>query len=219
MNEPDRLRDSVVDVARRLLASGLVTGTSGNVSARERDASSILITPSGVDYDAMAPGDLVAIGLDGRVAPGSLVPSVDAPNHLAVYRARPDVGAVVHTHSPHATAFAIVRRSIPAFHIEAAGYLGGAVRVMDFLPPASPGSGDRLAAALGRDRAILLPNHGVLAVGETPAAALHAAQAVEDGARYAWIAAMLGDPVSVDDEEIARLNAFIHQVYGQRRSS
>jgi L-fuculose-phosphate aldolase len=219
VNQPVPVRDAIVAVARHLRASGLVTGTSGNVSAREPAGSSILVTPSGVDYDVMTPGHLVAVGPDGSAAPGAPVPSVDTPNHLAIYRARPDVGAVVHTHSPHATAFAIVHRPVPALHIESAGYLGGAVRVVEFLPPASPELADRLAADLGSDRAILLPNHGVVAVGESLAAALHAAQAVEDAARFAWLAAALGEPVPVDGAEIARLNAFIHRHYGQRPSS
>ncbi|HEY7524689.1 MAG TPA: class II aldolase/adducin family protein [Candidatus Limnocylindrales bacterium] len=217
MTDPESVRRAIVDAARRLRSSGLVTGTSGNVSARDPSASSILVTPSGVDYDQMTAAEVVAVGLDGRVAPGSPVPSVDTPNHLAIYRARADVGAVVHTHSPYATAFAIVRRSIPAVHLEAAGYLGGPVRVGE-IRLSGPDVPDRMAAALAGGRAILLPNHGVVAVGETLPAALHAAQSVEDAARFAWLASCLGEPVPLDDAEIERLHAFIHRHYGQRPS-
>jgi ribulose-5-phosphate 4-epimerase/fuculose-1-phosphate aldolase len=212
------LREEIVRLARRMVAAGLVSGTSGNISGRSPGADRIVITPSGVDYDDMAASDLVVVDLDGRVIDGDLVPSVDTMNHVAVHRARADVSGVVHTHSLHATAFAIVGRPIPALHIEAAGFLGGPVRVMDYLPPARPDLAGLLADALSDDRAILLPNHGVVAVGESLEQAYRAASTVEETARMAWIAESLGDPRPVDDGEVARMHTFIHQRYGQRPS-
>jgi ribulose-5-phosphate 4-epimerase/fuculose-1-phosphate aldolase len=212
------LRDELLAVVRRLLPSGLVSGTSGNVSGRTANAGQILVTPSGVDYDAIDEHDLVEVDLEGRVIDGRLMPSTDTMGHLAIYRARRDVGGVVHTHSPYATAFAIVGQPIPAVHIEAAGYLGGAVRVIDYVPPASPELADRLASGLANDRAVLLPNHGVVAVGGSPRQALQAAQIVEDAARVAWLARVLGEPRPVAEREIDRLHEFMHGRYGQRRA-
>jgi L-fuculose-phosphate aldolase len=211
-----RLRELLVRLARQMLAAGLVTGTSGNLSAREPGGARVLVTPSGVEYDTLRPDDLVAVDLDGRPPEGGLVPSIDTPNHLGIYRARRDVNGIVHTHSPYAAAFSVVNESIPPLLLEAAGYLGGAVRVMEY---SSPGSGDgpaMLTAALGAGRAILLPNHGVMAVGETLPKAFHAATAVEEGARVAWIARQLGRPRRVPDDDVAWMNDFIHRRYGQR---
>jgi len=128
-----QLREDVVLYARRMYAEGLVTGTSGNISAREESANVCLVTPSGVDYDLMKPEDLVLVDLGGNVVEGQLKPSVDTMNHVAIYRARPDVGSVVHTHSTYAAAFSVVHRDIPALITESAGYLGGPVRVMEYL--------------------------------------------------------------------------------------
>jgi ribulose-5-phosphate 4-epimerase/fuculose-1-phosphate aldolase len=216
MDDEYQLRELLVRSAQQMLAAGLVTGTSGNLSAREPGSERILVTPSGVDYDALRPEDLAAVDLDGRSPEGSLVPSVDTPSHVAIYRARPQVNGVVHTHSPYAAAFSMVGESIPPLLLEAAGYLGGAVRLMEYLPPGSPAAAGRLAATLAGQRAILLPNHGVVAVGETLPSAFHAAIAVEEGARVAWIARQLGRPRPVPDDDVAWMNDFIHRRYGQR---
>jgi ribulose-5-phosphate 4-epimerase/fuculose-1-phosphate aldolase len=195
------LRQRIVEVAQRLRAQELVVGTSGNVSAREPGTNRCWITPSGVDYDRLEPTDLVLVDSDGQVRDGNLKPSSDTPVHLAVYRNRPEVDAVIHTHSPYATAFSVAQRDIPPVLVEAAGFLGGSVR--------SDGT-------IGRDRAVLLPNHGVLAVGETIDAALAAAVMVEHMARVALLATLLGDPHQVPKTEIERVHAFLHTEYGQR---
>jgi L-ribulose-5-phosphate 4-epimerase len=195
------LRQRIVEVAQRLRAQELVVGTSGNVSAREPGTNRCWITPSGVDYDRLEPTDLVLVDSDGQVRDGNLKPSSDTAVHLAVYRNRPEVDAVIHTHSPYATAFSVAQRDIPPVLVEAAGFLGGSVR--------SDGT-------IGRDRAVLLPNHGVLAVGETIDAALAAAVMVEHMARVALLAGLLGDPHQVPKTEIERVHAFLHTEYGQR---
>lgn len=216
MGDTERtLREELVERARAMLAGGLTTGTSGNLSVRSDD-DLILVTPSGVEYAAMAPESIVALRLDGSPVRPGLIPSVDTPVHLAVYRRRPDVRAFVHTHSPHAVAFAIVGIPIPPLQIEAAGFLGGEVRVMDYVPPASPEHAELVPDALRDDLAILLPNHGVYAVGGSLATAYSVAQTVEDSARVAWLATMLGTPRPVPDSEIARLHEFVHHRYGQR---
>ena len=205
--------EELVAMARKMLAMGLVTGTSGNLSVRGEGV--VLITPSGVDYETMRPEDLVAVNLDGSVVTPGTKPSVDTMSHVAIYRARPDVGAIIHTHSPHAAAFSTLGREIPPLITEAAGFLGGAVRVMDYLPPASPEHGHRAAEGLGADRAVLLPNHGVIATGETARKAFHAAVAVEESAQVAFLALQLGTPSLVPAEEIARMSDFIHHRYGK----
>jgi len=216
MTESDGLREELVKLARQMLALGLVTGTAGNLSGRLPGDEVVLVTPSGVDYETMRPEDLVAVDLSGTPVGNRLKPSVDTMNHVAIYRARSDVGAVLHTHSPYAAAFSTLHREIPPLITEAAGYLGGAVRVMEYVPPATPEQASRVAAGLGEDRAVLLPNHGVMAVGENPRKAFHAAVSVEESARVAFIALQLGEPRRVSDSEVRRMNEFIHRRYGQR---
>jgi ribulose-5-phosphate 4-epimerase/fuculose-1-phosphate aldolase len=213
--DEETLRTSLVALGRRLLDAGLVEGTSGNLSARLPSGDRALVTPSGVDYTTMIPEQLVVVSLDGDWAGTGLRPSIDTANHCAILRARPDVGAVVHTHSPYATAFSVVGEPIPALVTEAAAILGGSVRPIDYLPPGRPDLADRVAAGLGSDRAILLPNHGVIAVGPTPEAAFGAALAVEQSARIAWLARAIGSPRAVPPEEIERFAAFLRERYGQ----
>ncbi|MDQ6773320.1 MAG: class II aldolase/adducin family protein [Candidatus Dormibacteraeota bacterium] len=210
------LREELVRLARRMLTTGLVKGTSGNASARLQGADGCLVTPSGVDYDSMRPEDLVQVDVSGEPSGDGLKPSVDTPIHVAIYRARPDVWACIHTHSPYAAAFSTLGRPIPPLLAESAGYLGGAVRVLDYVPPARPDTGDLVAAGIGSDRAILLPNHGVVAVGEDLAKCFAAAMAVEESAHVAFIALQLGVPRAVPESEIERMHEFIHHHYGQR---
>lgn len=205
--------EELVALARKMLAMGLVTGTAGNLSARSGDH--VLMTPSGVDYELMEAEDLVAVDLDGKpVHPGGN-PSVDTMSHVAVYRARSDVGAVIHTHSPYAAAFSTLGREIPPLITEAAGFLGGAIRVMGYLPPASPELGYQMAEGIGGDRAVLLPNHGVMATGESLKKAFHAAVAVEESAQVAFLAFQLGSPSLVSESEVARMHDYIHNRYGR----
>ncbi|TSB24071.1 class II aldolase/adducin family protein, partial [Streptomyces benahoarensis] len=122
--------DGVVATARRTVADGLVVGTSGNVSARVGDT--VLVTPSGVPYDRLGPGDLTAVDLDGHQCAGTLTPTSELPMHLAVYRAT-DAAALVHTHAPHATAVSVLVDRLPPVHYMTAA-LGGPVRVAPYAP-------------------------------------------------------------------------------------
>lgn len=210
------LREAIVHFARQMITTGLVRGTSGNLSARQPGADTCLVTPSGVDYETMKPEDVVLVDLSGRPVAGGPKPSVDTPIHVAIYRARSEVGACIHTHSPYAAAFSTLGRQIPPLITESAGYLGGAVRVLAYVPPARPDTGDLVAAGLGIDRAVLLPNHGVIAVGEELKKCFAAAMAVEESAHVAYIALQLGTPTPVPEQEVERMHEFIHHQYGQR---
>lgn len=216
MANEEVVRASVIETVHRMRRDGLVVGTAGNVSAREPGAALFWVTPSGVDYEKLAAEHLVCVDLGGRLVAGTLKPSSDTGNHAAIYRARDDVAAIVHTHSPYATVFAVLRRQIPALLVETAGYLGGPVPVMDYLPPANPELGERAAHGLGPHRAVLLPNHGVIAVGESAESAFTAALLVEHSARIAYLASLLGRPEPIPPGEVDRMHRFLHQEYGQR---
>src|SRR5258705_5752438 len=161
------LREQLVSLSREMFRLGLVTGTSGNMSVRGEAGDTCLVTPSGVDYEHMTENDVVEVDLDGTPSPGQLKPSVDTMNHCAIYRARTDVSSVIHTHSPYAAAFSTLHRVIPALVAEAAGCLRGGARVPAYLPPAPPGGCAGAPGPIGPNVAILSPNHGVIAVGET----------------------------------------------------
>jgi ribulose-5-phosphate 4-epimerase/fuculose-1-phosphate aldolase len=212
----DAVRAAIIDTVGRMRQEGLVVGTAGNVSGRESGASKFWITPSGVDYATVRTDNLVQVDLDGRTLVGSLKPSSDTTTHGAIYRARKDVAGIVHTHSPYATVFAVLRRPIPPLLIEAAGFLGGSVSVADYAPPLSPGSADRVVQGMGSGRAALLPHHGVITVGETVASAFTAAQLVEHAARVAYLASLIGKPSELPSADIEHMSQFLHEEYGQR---
>ncbi|PHQ48673.1 fuculose phosphate aldolase [Streptomyces cinnamoneus] len=153
----------LVASARRTTAEGLVVGTSGNVSARVGDV--VLVTPSGVPYDRLGPGDAVGVDLDGRQVLGELVPTSELPMHLAVYRST-DAAAIVHTHAVHATAVSTLVDEVPLIHYMAAA-LGGPVRVAPYALYGSEELAAHMLAALDGRTGCLLRNHGTLTYGTT----------------------------------------------------
>ena len=201
------MRDEVLAAARDLLALGLTAGTAGNVSARLDDGS-VVITAAGPK------DEVVLLSADGAVLSGDREPSTERALHLAVYRRHPDVRAVVHAHPVHATAFACVRRPIPAAVDEFALYVGGDVPCADYAPSGSDDLAENAAALLGDRGAVLLASHGLVTVGTSPADAVHVALVVERGARAIWAAAALGGAVPIPDEA----NAALAEHYRRGRS-
>ncbi|MFF3998242.1 class II aldolase/adducin family protein [Streptomyces cyaneofuscatus] len=167
----------VVATARRSAADGLVVGTSGNVSARVGDL--VLVTPSGVPYDRLGPGDAVGVGLDGRQVLGELKPTSELPLHLAVY-AGTDAAAVVHTHAVHATAVSTLVTEVPLVHY-AAAILGGPVRTAAYARYGTPELADAMLTALRGRTGCLLANHGTVTYGST------LDQAYERTAQLEWL--------------------------------
>ncbi|HEX6678464.1 MAG TPA: class II aldolase/adducin family protein [Actinomycetes bacterium] len=200
-------REAVAAGGRRLAASGLVESTSGNLSVRDAGGL-VAISPSALAYDRVGAADVVVVGPDGRVADGHRTPSSELGMHLAVYGRRPEVGAVVHTHSPWATSLAVLGREIPAVHYVIAS-IGRRVRVAPYATFGSAALAAQAAATLGGDNAVLLANHGVLAVGTDLDAAFDNAVRVEFLAEVYWKACQLGEPVVLPDEEIERVAALM----------
>ncbi|MFE9437451.1 class II aldolase/adducin family protein [Streptomyces sp. NPDC006602] len=153
----------LVATARRTVSDGLVVGTSGNVSVRVEDT--VLVTPSGVPYDRLAPDDVTGVDLDGRQVLGTLVPTSELPMHLAVYRTT-DARAVVHTHAVHATAVSTLVPELPAIHYMT-GALGGPVRVAPYATYGTDELAENVLHALEDRSACLLQNHGTLTYGTT----------------------------------------------------
>ena len=198
-----KLRQDIIEACRTMNALGINQGTSGNVSARHGD--SLLITPSGVPYEALAPADIVAMTLTGDYGSyqGELAPSSEWRFHLDIMLARPAVGAVVHTHSPYATALAICGQEIPAVHYMIAAAGGPTIRVAPYATYGTEALSRHALTALEGRSACLLANHGVIATGSTLQRALWLAGEVETLARQFYLAATLGQPRVLPDDEIA----------------
>ena len=200
------IRAEIVRVARLLRTRGLAIGTSGNVGARLADGR-IAVTPSTMDYDEMTADDVVIVEADGSPSEGPHTPSSELAIHVRILAARPDVGAIVHSHSPFATAFAAARRPIPAVHYVLASLVAAGHRELRVAPYATFGT-DELArnvvATLGDDHAVLLANHGAVAVAESLRAALRRAERVEELAMLAWRAEQIGGPTLLSAEDLNR---------------
>jgi L-ribulose-5-phosphate 4-epimerase len=218
------LRHAVWSANRQLPRLGLVVVHSGNVSGIDRDAGLVLIKPSGVDYDSLRPDDLAVVDLDGapvereRVPDGiasELRPSVDTPHHLVLYRRDPSIGAVVHTHSNHATAWAAAGRPIPCALTAMADEFGGEIPCAPYADNEGDHIGEAILAARTRAPAVLLAGHGVFAFDATPAKAVKAAAMVEDAAKTLAIATGLGDARPLPAEEIEKWWTRYHATYGQ----
>lgn len=197
------LRQCVVDAGLDLARTGLSPQKSGNISARCGDR--VLITPSGMAYDDLLPDDIVVLNLDGSIASGRLAPSSEWPMHLAIYRTRADVGAIVHAHSDFAVTLAVMKRAIPAFHYMVAVAGGKDIRCAPYATFGSEALAAHAVAALDGRKACLLAHHGQIALGETVESALHLAHEVETLSGQYWRALQLGEPELLDDAEMARV--------------
>ena len=195
--------DEVVRACQRLRASGLVVGTAGNVSARTGDL--VAISPSGYDYDALTPELVCVYTVDGIPVAEPLPPSSELPLHLAVYQARPDAGAVVHTHAVASTALSLLLDEVPPTHYYTAMF-GGTVRVAAYATYGTDALAASVVAALAGRRAALMANHGAVCVAGSVRAAVDLAGYLEYVCDVQLRAMSTGLPVrTLPAEEIARV--------------
>jgi L-ribulose-5-phosphate 4-epimerase len=211
----EHLKEEVYKLHLELPKNQLVAWTSGNVSARDPESGLVVIKPSGVRYEALRPEDHIVVNLEGEVVEGTLKPSSDTASHLYIYRHRPDVNGVVHTHSPYATAFAALGRPIPVYLTAMADEFGGPIPCAGFALIGGEAIGKQVVEHIGASPAVLLKNHGVFTIGPTAEAAVKAAVMVEDAARTVWLALQLGQPEEIPPEDVAKLHHRYTHVYGQ----
>jgi len=209
------LREQVCKLHMELPKNGLVAWTSGNVSGRDPQTGLVVIKPSGVRYEDLRPEHLVVLDLHGKVVEGDLKPSSDTASHLYIYRHRPDVNGVVHTHSPYATAFAALGKPIPVYLTAIADEFGGPIPCGGFALIGGEQIGKVVVESIGSSVAVLLKNHGVFTIGKNAEAAVKAAVMVEDAARTVWLALQIGQPDEIPPEEVAKLHHRYTHVYGQ----
>ncbi|NOZ29343.1 MAG: L-ribulose-5-phosphate 4-epimerase [Chloroflexi bacterium] len=211
----ESLREELWRLHLELPKNHLVTWTSGNVSARDPETGYVVIKPSGVRYEELRPEHMVVVDLEGNVIEGKLKPSSDTASHLYIYRHRPDVNGVVHTHSPYATAFAALGRPIPVYLTAIADEFGGPIPCGGFALIGGEEIGRVVVESIGDSPAVLLKNHGVFTVGPSAEAAVKAAVMVEDVARTVWIALQIGQPDEIPPEDVAKLRQRYATEYGQ----
>jgi L-fuculose-phosphate aldolase len=206
MNKHEReLRRSIVEACRAMNSLGINQGTSGNISIRHGEV--MLITPTGVPYDELKPEDIAEMPLEGEYGSwrGPLQPSSEWRFHLDIMRARPEVGAIVHTHSVHATSLAMAGKEIPACHYMVAAAGGPNIRVADYATFGTPELSRNALKALEGRTCCLLGNHGVIATGANLKRAMWLAVEVETIARQYVVTLALGGPKLLSDDEIAHV--------------
>ncbi len=213
------LRQEVWRCNLELPKNALAKMTSGNVSGRDPASGLMVIKPSGVAYENLAPENMVVVDLDGQVIEGDLLPSVDTVTHLYVYKHRSDVHGMVHTHSTYACIFAVLNKPIPAT-LTSCGLIGGHVPLGGYYPPLTDSRiGEEMMRVIGDSLAVVMKNHGVFTIGATPSQATRVAVEVEDMARVSYFAMLYGEPSILTDAEVeVMVNQYKHN-YGQVRKS
>ncbi|WP_320174537.1 L-fuculose-phosphate aldolase [Maridesulfovibrio sp.] len=197
-------RELVVEYGKKMLESGLTTGTGGNLSVYNRELGLVAISPSGLDYRLSTPEDIVVIDLEGNIKDSERKPSSEYGFHTILYKNRPDVNAVVHTHSVYATTVACLNMELPAVHY-LVGFAGKKVPLAPYATFGTPELAENVISTIGNYNAVLLANHGLITVGRTLGNAFDAAEELELVARIYIQALSVGKPVIVPDDEMDKV--------------
>ena len=215
MLETEKTKERVALIAKKMLDEGLVVETWGNVSSRAGE--NMVITPSGLDYKKMNFTDMVVMDLHGNVLEGKWKPSSEHPLHRLIYQRREDVNAVMHTHSIYATTFAVARKEILTVVEDFSQVVGGSVKVADYAMPGSDKLAVNCVEALQDNSAVLIANHGLVAVGNTLEDVLLICKVIEKTALITLYANMLGGPVVIDKKHVQELHKYFKEQYGQKK--
>jgi L-ribulose-5-phosphate 4-epimerase len=210
----EQLRQEVWSCNLELPKNDLVKMTSGNVSGRDPETNLVVIKPSGVRYELLTPENLVVVDLEGNVLEGDLKPSMDTATHLYLYRHRPDVLGVGHTHSVYASTFAARGKPIPPC-LTASAMMGGEVPLGGFVPIGGEAIGKEIVEKIGKSLAIVMQNHGVFTIGNSATQATKMAVEVEDIAKITYFAMLAGGPIILTQEQIEMTAEMYKHDYGQ----
>ena len=211
----ETLKEELALLHLELPRYNLVVWTGGNISARDPESGLVVIKASGIRYEDMGPEHMVVMNMDGKVVEGSFKPSSDVFSHLYIYKHRPDVFGVVHTHSRYATAFASVGKSIPCVLTAMGDEFGGPIPCAGFALIGDEAIGKLVVENIGSSPAVLLKKHGVFTIGKDARAAVKAAIMTEDTAATVWLAMQIGTPEEIADEDVKKLHDRYMNVYGQ----
>lgn len=217
------LREQVVQVGLDALATGIVHGTAGNMSIRDPESGLIAISPSGIPYPQVTAADVVIVTEDAEVVDGRRRPSSETPLHTMVMKARPDISAIVHTHSHYSTVVACIRDYLPAILTEVAVVVGPRVPVTRYGLTGTPDFGLSVVEILTPDlKAVILKNHGLISFGDSFAQALNISEIVEEAAKV-YIHALSAnggeEPFLVPEDLIAGMQQHAQANYGQPKEA
>lgn len=210
-------RKLIVESGLRMANSGLTVETWGNISARNPETGLVYLTPSAMQYDTITVDDVVVAELDGKIVQGTRKPTIETGMHLAVYRARKDVNAVIHTHPTYSMVYSCQGKDIPLFMDEAAQIMGDTCHTTPYALPGSQELADAVVAALGeKANTCLVRSHGAVAVGGDMDGAFRTCKVLEIAAHILYmIEAAGGKPIPISDENIAIMQDFVKNHYGQ----
>jgi L-fuculose-phosphate aldolase len=208
---------SLVEYGRKMVTRGLTTGSGGNLSIIDRSTGQVAITPSGMDYFAISEEDIVVSDANGTRVSGRRTPSSELPFHLALYRHRNDIRAVVHTHSVFATTLACLHRTIPAVHY-LVGFAGPDVPLAPYATFGTAALSEAIINTIGDRNAVLLANHGLVAVGATLREAFNTAEEIEFVARVYYQTLAVGDPKLLSREQMEEVLVKFKS-YGRQNST
>ena len=209
------LREIVWKCNLELPKNDLVRMTSGNISGRDPQTGLVVIKPSGYSYEEMTPDDMVIVDMHGKVIEGQLTPSVDTETHLYVYAHRPDVWGIGHTHSPYASSFAVLGQPSPPC-LTTTAMLGGEIPLGKYVPIGGAAIGAEIVAKIGTARAIIMQNHGVFTIGNSPKQATKMAVEVEEIAKITHLAMLRGQPIILTQAQLEQMDDLYTNLYGQK---
>jgi L-fuculose-phosphate aldolase len=207
-------REDIVSFGRKLITSKLTTGSGGNLSVYNREQNLVAIKPSGIDYFQQTPEDIVVMTIDGRIVEGNNAPSSEVNIHLGLFRHRPDVNAIIHTHSVYAATIACLNWELPAVHY-LVGFSGNKVPLARYATYGTKELADNIIKAIGNYNACLMSNHGLVTVGNNLPTAFAAAEEIELVARLYYQTKCIGEPVILSDEEMSVIVEKF-KTYGQK---
>ncbi|HWR56824.1 MAG TPA: class II aldolase/adducin family protein [Negativicutes bacterium] len=210
------LRRQVVETGRKMVEYGLVAGTWGNISARDAQTGYFALTPSGMDYLQLAAEDIVIIDPEGHTVDGQRKPSSEIRLHVAIYRHRPDIMAIVHTHSVYGSTCACAGKAIPPLVEDLVQIAGGSVDIAPYALPGTDGVAANAVKALAGKFAVLLENHGAVGVGENLADAFTVCQLLEKSAQIYLFSQLIGGAKILPADDVKVMHQFYKDQYGQR---
>ncbi len=217
MEVKERYKKTVVNAGITMLEEGLTVGTWGNISVRDPETGFIYLSPSGMAYHEILPDDIVVMDLNQNLIDGHRVVSIEKLVHLAIYRARPDVNAIMHTHPLYSSVLGAVGMELPAISEDFAQLVGDKIICSDYALPGTQELSRNVVVGLGADRnAVILPNHGTFCVGEDIQTVFVVSHVVEKSAQTYILALSIGKPNIISQADILTMREDKKRNYGQR---
>ncbi|RJS84582.1 class II aldolase/adducin family protein [Candidatus Bathyarchaeota archaeon] len=208
-DEEERLKRKIVEISRRLYEKGFMEGTGGNVSAKLPNSQIILTTPSGVCKGYLSSSDIVKIDYEGKIVEGKLKPTSETPMHTSIYKARPDINAVIHAHPPFCTGFACAGMPIDSSIFPEAIVMVGEVALVEYATPGTDDLAMKVSEAAKMHDALLLQNHGTVTLGASLEEAYLKTEVLEETAHILLISTLLGGYKSLPEAEVKKIKLMV----------